>query len=148
MLKRNMAESNFWFALKLDNFLYSQLNRTELSDARYLRTGITKIELKSISLSLFAVWHRNGDAAWVCVSMCLWKIIFCGKMFLRKFINCIIMNGAVVMIVCLFVCSYCVVGCVCVCLPRYRNGKSNRYTAIWANCFTTNKMVFLLLLLK
>lgn len=63
MLKRNMAESNFWFALKLDNFLYSQLNRTELSDARYLRTGITKIELKSISLSLFAVWHGNGDAA-------------------------------------------------------------------------------------
>lgn len=77
----------------------------------------------------------------------------CGKSF--SVVKCFCENSLIAsswmarsswLFVCLFV--LCCGLCVCVCLPRYRNGKSNRYTAIWANCFTTNKMVFLLLLLK
>lgn len=92
---------------------WTELNWTERCEIPH--TGITKIEFESPFLWLSLCCRAREWKCCVFSSMCLWKIIFCGKLFLQKFINCIIMNGAVVMIVCLY-CLHCVL-CVCVLAP-------------------------------
>lgn len=94
---------------------WTEMNCTLARDTPY--GCITEIESQPPSFGPYLLMLKYANVA--CGS--LWKIIFCGKLFLRKFINCIIMNGAVVMIVCLFVWLFvlrcaersCALGCVC-----------------------------------